>query len=442
MVAQPVMTPEIVAEAALRLYLRRKADPWGNTRRVSQTPPAGSWRTWVMQMGRGAGKTRTAAEWAREQITVHGKQRFALVGATAADTRDVMVDGESGLLACCERYGIRATYQPSRRRVLFPNGAMAFMYSADEPNRLRGPQHDGAWGDEIAAWRYPAAYENLDMGLRLGDAPQMVLTTTPKPVALVRALVKRSQAPGADVVITRGRTLDNAANLSPGFVAAMQDRYAGTRLGRQELEGELLEDVDGALWTLAIIDAARLPTLPDNVTLVRAAVAVDPAATSNETSAETGIIAGALGSDGHGYILADRSVRGTPQEWATAVITAYDEYQADHVTPEVNNGGEMVTNTLRTIRPNLPINPVYASRGKATRAEPVSALYEQGKVHHVGVFTELEDQMSNWVPGMTSPDRMDALVWLITDLMLDGTGEFEVPDESMLTELANFGIGD
>jgi phage terminase large subunit-like protein len=423
MVMQTI-TPDILTEAALRLYFRKQADPWRATRRPNQAPPDGDWRTWLVMAGRGFGKTRMAAEWVREQIADHGRQRIALVGATAADVRDVMVDGESGLLACCERYGIRATYQPSRRRVLFPNGAMAFMYSADEPNRLRGPQHDAAWGDEPAAWRYPEAYENLDLGLRLGDQPQMVLTTTPRPVTLVRTLVKRADRDESDVAVTRGRTIDNAANLSPGFMAAMHDRYHGTRLGRQELEGELLEDVEGALWTLDLIDAHRMDALPDGVDLVRCVVGIDPAATSNRDSNETGIIVAGLGSDGDGYVLADSSLRGSPNEWGGAAVQAYRDWQADHVTPETNNGGEMVIQTLRTVDPNLPIQPVHASRGKATRAEPIAALYEQGRVHHVGTFPELEDQMATWVPGMLSPDRMDALVWALTDVMLEGAGEF------------------
>lgn len=418
------VTPQAVALAGLRLAALRDADPWARTRRPNQAPPPGDWRTWFIQAGRGFGKTRTAAEWTREQITRHGKRRVALVGATAADTRDVMVEGESGLLTCCERYGIHAEYQPSRRRVVFPNGSKAFLYSAEEPDRLRGPQHDCGWGDEIAAWPDPETYHNLDMGLRLGTAPRMVVTGTPKPVTLVRSLVTRAKEPGSDVVVTRGALLDNAANLAPGFVAVMRARYAGTRLGRQELEGELLEDVEGALWTLALIDATRLDAVPDGVTLATVVAGIDPAATSGEGSAETGIVVVAKGSDGRGYVLADYSLRGTPNEWGGAAVQAFDDYHADHVTPEVNNGGEMVTNTLQTIRPTLPIRPVHASRGKATRAEPISALYEQGRISHVGPFPALEDQMANWVPGMKSPDRMDALVWAFTDAMLNEPPEF------------------
>lgn len=427
MVAQ--LSPQSLALAGMRLRALRDADPWRRTARPNQRPPDGDWRTWFIQAGRGFGKTRTAAEWTRDQIMQCGKRRFALVGATAADVRDVMVEGESGLLVCCERYGVHAEYQPSRRRVLFPNGAKAIMYSADEPNRLRGPQHDGGWGDEIAAWRRPEAYENLDMGLRLGDDPRMVLTGTPKPVTLVRALVKRSHEPNSDVVVTRGALLDNSANLAPGFVAGMKARYAGTRIGRQELEGELLEDVEGALWTLTMIDATRLDAVPEQVRLVEVVVAIDPAASSGETSAETGIVVVARGSDNHGYVLDDRSLRGTPHEWAVEAVRAFDHWSADHVAPEVNNGGEMVTSTLQTVRPTLPIRPVHASRGKATRAEPVSALYEQGRIHHIGVFAALEDQQSTWVPGLPSPDRLDACLVAGTLIV---TERGEIPIETVM----------
>lgn len=435
------ITPELIALAGLRLSKLRDADPWRKTARPNQLPPDGAWRTWFIQAGRGFGKTRTAAEWVREQIMFHGKRRIALVGATAADTRDVMIEGESGLLACCERYGIHAEYQPSRRRVLFPNGAKAFAYSAEEPNRLRGPQHDGAWGDEIAAWSDPEAYDNLDMGLRLGIIPQMVVTGTPKPVTLVRSLVKSSKQPDTDVVVTRGALLDNAANLAPTFVQVMKARYAGTRIGRQELDGELLEDVEGALWSLAQIDADRIAAIPEGVSLSVVVVGIDPAATSGESSAETGIIVVARGDDGRGYVLSDYSIRGTPNVWGGAAVQAFDDWKADHVTPETNNGGEMVTSTLQTIRPTLPIRPVHASRGKATRAEPISALYEQGRVHHVGTFPALEDQMVTWIPGMKSPDRMDALVWALTDVALnDQEFGFEAVPESMARMLEGMGL--
>ena len=423
MIAQPVGLPDatylhIQARSIARI---RAQNAWVTARRDAQTPPPGNWRFWLLMAGRGFGKTRVGAEWMREKIQ-HGARRVALVGPTLPDVRDVMVEGESGLLACAARYGMRAEYVVSKRRVEFANGAYAFLYSADEPDRLRGPQHEYAWGDEIGAWRYgAAAWANLDMGLRLGETPQAVATSTPRVVTLVRDLVKRAQAGDPDVVMTRGATTDNRANLPEATVRALEQRYAGTRLGRQELGGELLEDVEGALWTLAMIDAARIDAVPVGVSLDAVVVGVDPAATSREGSAETGIVVVARGSDGDGYVLADDSVHGTPNEWGHAAVSAFDVWGADHVAPETNNGGEMVTSTLRTVRPTLPIEPVWASRGKTTRAEPVSALYAQGRMHHVGTFAALEDQMVGWVPGLPSPDRMDALVWAATDVMLGFT---------------------
>lgn len=381
--------------------------------RAEQTPPVGEWRTWLFLAGRGAGKTRAAAEYVRQMAGMPGSpmQRVALVGPTAADVRDVMVEGESGVLAVCQRYGIYPIYQPSRRRVLFPHGSMAYLYSAEEPDRLRGPQHDGAWCDEIAAWAYPETWDMLQLGLRLGDAPRVVATTTPRPVSLVRQLVAQV---GDGVALTRGRTRDNAANLAPGFLSAIEGRYAGTRLGRQELDGELLDDIEGALWTWALLDAHRVSESPE---LRRIVVAIDPAATSRDDSNETGIIVAGLGDDDHAYVLADYSGRYTPAGWAQRAVQAFDEWDADAVVIETNQGGEMATSTLRSARHRLPIRPVHASKGKVARAEPVSALYEQGRVHHVGGHAALEDQLTGYVAGGVSPDRLDALVWAITDLM-------------------------
>lgn len=419
----------------------RTRDPWAETRRANQIAPPGNWRHWLVMAGRGFGKSRLGAEQTRMWIQ-EGEKRLALIGPTMADVRDVMVEGESGLQECCHRYGMDSEYIVSKRRVEFQNGAKAFLYSADEPNRLRGPQHSKAWCDEIGAWRYGEdAWANMDMGLRLGDNPQSIATSTPRITKLVRDLVKRAGDGDVDIALTRGTTWDNRGNLPEAFIRSVEARYAGTRLGRQELAGEFLEDVDGALWTLAMIEANRLTELPDGVSLDIVAVGVDPSASSGSESAETGIVVAARGSDGIGYVLADCSVRGTPLEWGTAAVNAYREHRADHVTPEVNNGGEMVTFTLRTIDPDLPISPVYASRGKATRAEPVSALYEQGRVRHIGTFPQLEDQMTTWVPGQTSPDRMDALVWALTDVMLDSPGTFEELPEPLMASLAGMGIG-
>lgn len=371
-------------------------------------PPPGDWRTWLFMGGRGAGKTRAGAEWVLAQVRA-GKRRMALIAPTAADARDVMVEGDSGVLTIA-RDGERPLYEPSKRRLTWKNGALATTYSADEPERLRGPQHDALWADELGAWRYPAAWDMALLGLRLGDDPRACVTTTPRPTALVRALIKNSTT-----AVTTSTTYANRANLAAAFFEQIVAQYEGTRLGRQEINAELLEDTPGALWTLGQIDSTRKEKAPE---LKRIVVALDPAATSTEESDETGLIVAGVGTDGHGYVLADASLRATPHGWATAAWDAFKIWKADRVVAEVNNGGEMVEHTLRTVSHSLPYRAVRASRGKQTRAEPVAALYEQGKVHHVGTFVKLEDQMSTWTPGDRSPDRMDALVWALSELML------------------------
>lgn len=393
-------------------------DPWLRLRRPEQTPPPGVWRTWLFLAGRGAGKTRTAAEWIRQEVMAGRARRVALVGPTAADVRDVMVRGPSGILASCERIHWPATYAPTLRRITFANGAEAMTYSAEEPERLRGPEHDLAWCDELGAWnphRAEDAWHNLQLGLRLlgprGDQPRQIVTTTPRRTPVVRALVAAAAAGTGEVVLARSTTFANAANLAPAFLAAVEARYAGTRLGRQELLGELIEDVEGALWSLDQIDRSRVPAAPD---LVRIVVGVDPPATSE--GAEAGIVVAGRSAAGEYFVLDDCSRRASPLGWATAAVAAYDRWQADAVVIEVNQGGEMATETLRRVRSTLPIRPVRASRGKFARAEPIAALYEQGRVHHAGAFPALEDQLTTWVPGEASPDRLDALVWALTEL--------------------------
>lgn len=399
-------------------------DEWHRDRRENQTPPPGNWQTWLVMAGRGFGKTRVGAEWIREEVMAGKMRRVALVGPTAADARDVMVEGESGLLAVCDRYNWRPKYEPSKRRITFPNGAIATTYSAEEADRLRGPQHDGAWSDEVAAWSEPDAWDMLQFGLRLGTNPRQIATTTPKPVKVVKDLLKQ-EADGV-VVVTRGSTYDNRANLAPSFLAQIIRRYEGTRLGRQELEGELLDDVLGALWTYGMIERDRVHEGPHDLDWQRIVVGVDPAATNTEESSETGIIVAGIDRFGAGYVLEDVSLRGTPLEWARAAVDAYDRWGADRVVAEVNNGGLMVEQTLRTVRENLPVTQVRASRGKMTRAEPVAALYEQSRVHHVKGFPQLEDQMTSYDGTGESPDRMDALVWALTDLMIGyGSGEID-----------------
>jgi len=402
--------------AGLRAARARSLTPartWRDVARAEQVAPDGDWSTWLYMAGRGSGKTRAGAEWVHEQIAA-GCRRIALVGATAADVRDVMVEGESGILATA-RPGARPVYEPSRRRLTWPGGAIATTYSAEEPERLRGPQHDGAWADELGAWKYEAAWDMLLLGLRLGAEPRALVTTTPRPTKLVRSLLS-----DANTITTRGSTYDNRDNLAPSYFASIITRYEGTRMGRQELMGELVDDVPGALWTLSLLDGLRVQAAPD---LVRVIVAVDPAVTSGAESDETGIVVVGIGADGHGYVLADRSCRMSPDGWARRAAQAYHEYQADRLIVEDNQGGEMVAFLLGTVDATVPIKRIRASRGKRLRAEPVAALYEQGRVHHVGVYPDLEDQMASFTgDGGEHDDRVDAMVHALTEVMLDTAG--------------------
>jgi len=384
---------------------------WPFWARPSQLAPPGEWLTWLILAGRGWGKTRTGAEFIRQEVKAGRAKRIALVARTAADVRDVVVEGESGLLAIHPAHE-RPTWNSSRRRLEWPNGAIATTYSAEEPDQLRGPQHDLAWCDEPAAWRYPETWDQLRFGLRLGPRPRTVATTTPRPTALIRALVA-----DPSVVVTRGATCDNAANLSPGVVADLDRKYAGTRLGRQELLGEILDDAPGALWKRAWIDDARVRAAPE---FRRVVVAVDPAVSHGEDADETGIVVVGLGWDGKAYLIADATGRMPPEKWARTVVDLYHRHRADRVIAEVNQGGTMVEHTLRVVDRAVSYRPVHAKRGKALRAEPVAALYEQGRVCHVGAFSELEDQLCLWQPGdPDSPDRLDALVYALTDLIVD-----------------------
>jgi len=403
---------------------------WQFWARSNQLPPEGNWRGWLLLAGRGFGKTRTGAEFVRARVTAGTARRLALVAPTAADVRNVMVEGESGLLAISPAWD-RPRFQPSKQRVTWSNGAIATLYSADEPERLRGPQHDSAWCDELASWRYPEAWDMLMFGLRLGNDPRVVVTTTPRPTKLLREL-----AADRTVAITRGTTYENCANLAPEFIHQIVNKYQGSRLGRQEIEAEILDDVPEGLWSRDVVETARARSAP---ALVRIVVAIDPAVTSSEAADETGIIVAGKDASGHAWVLADLSGHYKPTEWAKYAIAAYHAHRADRIVAEVNNGGEMVEATLRVIEPNLAFTAVHASRGKVTRAEPVAALYEQGKVHHLGTFPYLEDQMCNLSrgahrdfnsrPARYSPDRVDALVWAITELIIQpiqGEGIYEV----------------
>ena len=389
---------------------------WRTWARPSQLPPAGAWRWWVVLAGRGYGKTRTGAEWVHAQAEAHPGCRIALVGRTWADVRGVMVEGESGLVATAKPWN-PCDWSPGTKIVRWCNGSQAACYSADKPDQLAGPQHHFAWGDEWALWRQVGAFHALDQlafGLRLGE-PRAILTSTPRPSPRVRTMLL-----DPDAVVTRGSTLDNQRNLAAGVVQELRRRYEGTRLGRQELHAEVLEDVEGALWTLDTIDAHRLQQVPADVQLVRIVVAIDPAVTATEESDETGIVVAALGSDDRCYVLQDLSGRMPATEWARVAVDAYHQHSASRIVAEVNQGGDLVESVLRTVDRSVAYRGVRASRGKAVRAEPVASLYEQGRVCHVGnaALAQLEDQLTSWVPGLASPDRLDALVWALTDLAL------------------------
>ena len=394
---------------------------WPFWARPEQLAPEGDWRVWLVMAGRGFGKTRAGAEWVRGIAEVDGQARIALVGATMAETRAVMVEGASGLLAIAPP-GKRPAWEPSLHRLRWASGAIATLHSAAEPEGLRGPQFSHAWCDEIAKWPFGiAAWDNLAMALRLGDRPRAMTTTTPRPIPLLRALIAQP-----DVVVTSGRTIDNADFLPGDFLAAMDGLYAGTRLGRQELDGELIEEVEGALWPRALIERCRVREMPE---AARVVIGVDPPAGAGAGSDACGIVVAALGCDGHGYVIEDASVQGlAPEGWAAAVVAAARRHGADRVIAEANNGGAMIESVLRAGEAGLPVRLVHASRGKAARAEPVSVLYERGQVRHVGAFPALEDEMAGFTlagrydgPGR-SPDRADALVWALTALLLERRG--------------------
>lgn len=395
---------------------------WRFWARPDQLPPSGDWYTWIALAGRGWGKTRCGSEWVKSVVCgntplAKGKaSRVALIAETAADGRDVMVEGDSGLLSVHHK-DWRPMYEPSKRRLTWPNGATATVFNATEPDQLRGPQFDAAWLDELAKWQYAQeTYDMLQFGLRLGDDPRQMVTTTPRPIPLIKRIIK-----DPTTVVTKGSTFDNVSNLAPAFIKQIQQKYAGTRLGRQELEAEILDDVPGALWTRSNLDENRRDNknLPD---MQRIVIGIDPAASNENTDnvAETGIVAVGLGVDGRGYVFDDLSCSLGPMGWARRAISGFDMYDADAIIVEINNGGAMVANTIRAVRDTTPIIEVRASRGKVTRAEPIAALYEQNRVSHVGCLSALEDQMVLFTPfgieGDTTADRVDALVWALTEI--------------------------
>lgn len=433
-----------------RDLLRYKWDGfWARPKQVA--PRDWRWLFWLILAGRGFGKTRTGAETVRAWVgpaDVRSDLRIALVGRTVSDVRDVMIGGESGLVAISPPWN-KPEYFPSKRLVVWPNGAQATTFSADQPDQLRGPQHHKAWADELAAWRYEDAFAQLRLGLRLGNTPQCVITTTPRPTPIVRKLVeatcdyrdRRGRTVRRSVHLTRGSSHENRGNVAAEWLDEILRQYEGSRLGRQEIEAEILDDTAGALWKRDVLDRFRVKEAPALRTI---AIAVDPAISTGTESAETGIVVGGVGYDGQGYLLEDASGRWTPEEWAAIVVKLYDDYEADYVVAEVNQGGDMVRSTLHTARRTLPVRKVHASRGKATRAEPVSALYDQGRVHHVGSFGELEDQFCTWIPDVSarSPDRLDAAVWLFSQMMVKANpdrNDGETPDIHTFTSALSGG---
>lgn len=396
---------------------------WEVFRLPHQVPPDGAWTTWLLLGGRGAGKTRAGAQWVKALAGGPAGRRnspIALIGETEHDAREVMVEGISGILAVHAR-SERPSWFPSRRRLVWPNGAVAQVFSAEDPESLRGPQFAAAWCDELAKWRHAeATFDMLQFGLRLGERPRQVITTTPRPIALVKRLIADPRT-----AVTRARSVDNAQNLAPAFFDAVIARYAGTRLGRQEIDGEIIEERPDALWTRALIEKARVGTAPP---LMRTVVAVDPPASDRRGADACGLIAAGRGEDGCVYVLADESAGGlSPPAWARKAIALWRRLAADALVVEVNQGGDMVRAVMAEADPAVPVVAVRARTGKWLRAEPVALLYEQGRVRHVGAFPALEDEMCDFgLDGLSSgrsPDRIDALVWAVTALTFGARGE-------------------
>jgi phage terminase large subunit-like protein len=417
---------------------------WEFWSRPNQRPPEGDWDIWLLLSGRGFGKTRTGAEYLRLR-QAQGYSRMIMVADDAKDARDIMIEGESGLLSIypkseCPRY------IPSQAKVEWPNGATAILYSASDPDSLRGPQGDTAWVDELGKWKrhyQRKAWDNLMFGMRLGRDPRVVVSTTPTPTDVVKALVAQAKA-GGRVIVTGGATHENLENLAPTFARQVM-QYDGTRIGRQELYAELLDDVPGALWTALMLSRARVdPAILPH--FARIVVAVDPAVSATESSNETGIIVvgsfeNTLTRTMDAVVLEDVSGKYSPEAWARAVDKAYVRWHADRVVAEVNQGGDLVEANLRQVDRSIPVKQIHAKRGKYLRAEPVATLYEQDRVKHAGLFPELEAQMSEWVPGEDSPDRLDALVHGITDLVIEGAPVRTVILASPNSKVARPGIG-
>lgn len=407
---------------------------WHFWARPQQIAPVGEWNTWFVNAGRGFGKTRAGVEWVRENLK-KGVKRVAVIAATNSDIERTIVKGESGFLNCCwagdkTHKGVllgAPEWSPTKRTLTWANGAQVQAFSAEEPERLRGPQFEIAWADELAAWnRDRDTWDMLQFCLRLGKHPQVCVTTTPKPTKLVRDILKNPKT-----VVTYGSTFDNSANLASTYIEAVKTQYEGTRLGRQELYAEVLDEASGALWNRQLLQTCEVEV--DNPvefaqTLARVVVAVDPAVSANAESDMTGVVVAGQDVNGVCYILQDATDRFTPEGWAARAIELYHEYGADRIVAERNQGGEMVRYTFKTVDETIPIKLVHASRGKFARAEPVSALYERGRVKHVKGLDALEDQLVQWCPlgSIGSPDRLDAMVWAVTELALKGVAKPEL----------------
>lgn len=433
-----------------REFLNAIKYDWSLWRRPEQWPPdSEEWSTFVYLAGRGAGKTRSGAEWVRDYAKRHPGCRIAIIGPTLGSVRDVCIEGDSGLRSVTPDSEFEG-YNKTLSQFRFKNGSIAFGYSAEMPERLRGPQHHIGWYDELASWREAqATWDMAAMGMRLGKRPQIFISTTPKPVPIILSLVARAEKQPEKVILRSGSTFANAANLAPAALEELRERYEGTALGRQELYAELIFDAAGALWRREWIESNRTLLPIEHIDIVRRVVAVDPSAgyhpdngseeSAKSTQPVTGIIVAGIDARGHAYVLDDRSVPNpTPDQWATEAVRAFHDWQCDKIIYERNHGGAMAEHTLRTVWENAPLKHVYATHGKYVRAEPVAALYEQNKVHHNGTFKFLEDQMVMWEDGMRwSPDRMDALVWAMWELMLGGgSGDMILPTVSDLGWLA------
>jgi phage terminase large subunit-like protein len=389
--------------------VRVGAPEWHNQRRPSQVPPDWDWFVWLVLAGRGFGKTRTGAGWVDDEARASEPgEQLLLAGRTPADVRDYSLHGQGGLLT--HYPDIR--YEPSKRLLIWPNGAVGLIRSGANPEEFRGFSGRKAWLEEFAAWDYPReCWDNLRFGVREQGSPQICITTTPKPITVLKEIMEAEST-----AVVRGSSYENRANLSEKWIREVLDALKGTRLGRQEVEAEFLEDVEGALWSRLLLDKVRVAASPD---LVQACVAVDPATTAGKESDETGIVAAGKDADGHGYLLRDLSGRMLPLKWAEVAVGAFHDLRADYIVAEVNQGGDMVETTIHTIDPGVPVRKIHAKRGKYTRAEPVSALYQQQRCHHVGLLPELEDEMCSYIPGTKwSPSRLDAAVWAVTQLML------------------------